>query len=538
MKKRLLCALMAVLLLLGLAACGPTETPPQSPTDGGNAPSNEPGDGVEYKDEIVIQMSGEITNFDPAYLSGVDTSRIGYLIFDHLVRYDHDGNIVPRLAESWEPNADGTEWTFHLRSDALWHDGTPVLASEVKYNYDRIRDPETASPRAADLAAVEEITCPDETTVVFKLNEPFAAFIDKCLLVNPTLIAQPAALEQWGDEFTSHAVGSGPFMLKEWVQGERVALEANESFYLGAPATKYVTFRQIDDAMTAMVELEQGNIDFLINVPQTELSRFDESDKITLQRADDYNVAWIFFNYNFDQYQDINIRKGLAHCIDYDTIRETLIKDLTTKADGSLPSMSWAYEPDTIPYTYDTDLALSHFAASGWTDSDGDGLLDKNGETLKVELNLYQRDPEAMVMEAVQNYFKQVGVDVKLNIQERVSFTEKMLAKTEFSTFLLRLSQDNTEPVLFIEAIFLSTGSYNLNGYVNAEVDDLLNRARVITDTDERISLYSQAQKLIKEDYPCLPLFSMYNFIGLNAKVEGFQHSASCFDLLNVRVQK
>lgn len=531
MRKKIICLLCAIILVVSMAACSNDSSQPP-------AADNDQGKAVEYKDELVIQMTADITNLDPAYLSSVDTSRVGYLIFDHLVRYDKKGNIVPRLAERWETSEDGLTWTFYLRQNAKWHDGTPVKASEIKYNYDRIKDPNTAAPRAADLAAIKSIDAPDDYTVVFHLEEPFAAFIDKCLLVNPALIAQPAALEEYGKDFSNKPVGSGPYKLVEWVPGEKVVLEANEDFYLGAPATKKVVFKIIPDVMTAMIELEEGQIDMLLNVPQSELSRFKEVDSIELLKAEDYNVSWLFLNVNKSPFDDIKVRKALAHSIDRDTIYETLISDIGVKADGTLPTISWAYEKDTEDYNYDPELSKTLLKEAGWEDKDGDGFVEKNGKKLTVEINAYTREPENQVLEAVQNYFKKAGIDAKLNIGEKAAFTEKMLKKTEYGTYTLRISQDNPEPVLFIELIFHSKGSFCLNNYKNEKVDQLLEEARRITDMEKRKELYSEAQKLIKEDYPMIPLFSVYNQIGVNKKLEGYEHSTSCFDILNVKVRK
>lgn len=264
MKAKRLLSMIALILALAMcfAACGePSGTPneTENPGPGTSQPGGEEPSGnadQEYDDTIVIDMNSEVTNFDPAYLAGVTTSRVACLMMDHLCYMDLDGNIIPRLAESWEANEDATEWTFHLRKDVKWHDGTPFVAADVKYNIDRIIDPEVAALRAGDLACVDSVEAPDDYTVVFKLNTPVAAFITKCLLVNPTLLAQPKALQEYGESYSDHVVGTGPYKLVEWIPGEKVRLEANPDFYLGEPATKYVEFRLIPDAMTALIELE------------------------------------------------------------------------------------------------------------------------------------------------------------------------------------------------------------------------------------------------------------------------------------------
>ena len=180
MKAKRLLSMIALVLALAMcfAACGePSEAPntTATPTDdpGTQSGAENAGDsGKEYDDTIVIDMNSEVTNFDPAYLAGVTTSRVACFMMDHLCYMDHDGNIIPRLAESWEANEDATVWTFHLRKDVKWHDGTPFVAADVKYNFDRIINPDVAALRAGDLACVDSVEAPDDYTVVFNLNTP------------------------------------------------------------------------------------------------------------------------------------------------------------------------------------------------------------------------------------------------------------------------------------------------------------------------------------------------------------------------------
>ena len=352
MKAKRLLSMIALILALAMcfAACGePSGTPneTENPEPGTSQPGGEEPSGnadQEYDDTIVIDMNSEVTNFDPAYLAGVTTSRVACLMMDHLCYMDLDGNIIPRLAESWEANEDATVWTFHLRKDVKWHDGTPFVAADVKYNFDRIINPDVAALRAGDLACVDSVEAPDDYTVVFNLNTPVAAFITKCLLINPGLLAQPKALEEYGESYSDHVVGTGPYKLVEWIPGEKVRMEANPDFYLGEPATKYVEFRLIPDPMTALIELEQGNIDFLFNIPSTEMAAFENNEDIVLERAKDFGVCWIFLNVAMDPCNDINVRKAIAHAIDYETIYQTMLTDFGLLADSYLPNHNWAYD--------------------------------------------------------------------------------------------------------------------------------------------------------------------------------------------------
>ena len=524
-KRRISVLALLLALALCLSACG-----------GGGDSENGDGDSA-YDDTIAIDMNSEITNFDPAYLSGMSTSRVACFMMDHLCYMDHDGNIIPRVAESWEPNEDATVWTFHLRKDVKWHDGTPLVAADVKYNFDRIIDPEVAALRASDMACIESVEAPDDYTVVFNLNTPVAAFITKCLLINPGLLAQPAALEEYGESYSDNVVGTGPYKLVEWVPGEKVVMEANPDFYLGEPATKYIEFRLIPDSMTALIELEQGNLDFLFNIPSSELGAFETNENISLERAKDFGVSWIFLNTAMEPCNDINVRKAIAHAIDYDTIYNTILTEYGVPADSYLPMHNWAYTPDTVKYNYDPDLARELLAEAGWTDTDGDGFVDKNGQTMKLEIGCTKRESDNMMLEAAQNYLKQVGIDVSMSLLESAAFDERLAAQ-DFQAYVLSISQDSPEPALLIDFAFTSYAGYNKFGYNNPEVDELVLQANSTGDQETRKELYIQIQKIIKEDYVSLPFYSRYAQVGVSSKVEGFTHSAAIFNLEDVKVKK
>ena len=528
--KKILSALTILLTLaLCLSACGSGNQPPSgNGGEGGNEPA---GTETAYKDTITIEMNREISNFDPAYLSGMSTSRVASFIMDHLCYMDHEGNIIPRIAESWEANENATQWTFHIRKDVKWHDGTPLVAADVKYNFDRIIDPDVAALRANDLACVDSIEAPDDYTVVFHLNTPVAAFITKCLLVNPSFLAQPAALEEYGESFTEHAIGTGPYKLAEWVPGEKVRLEANPDFYLGEPATKYIEFKLIPDAMTALIELEQGNIDFLFSIPSTEISAFENNDSIVLERAKDFGVAWLFLNVDVEPFNDINIRKAIAHAIDYDTIYTTMLSEFGEPADSYLPKHNWAYTPDTIPYNYDPDMSKELLAGAGWTDTDGDGLVDKDGKTMQLEIGCTKTESENVLVEAAQNYLRQIGIDVTMSVMESAAFNERF-QQQDFPAYVLNISQDSPEPALLIDSVFADHAGYNKCGYINPRVEELVKAANARKDA------YVEIQKLIKEDYVSFPFFSRYAQVGTTNKVEGFVNSAAIFNLQDVRVAK
>lgn len=540
MKRSVTSILTATLAAVLLVGCSGQQAQPTdaNKTEAGNANSTQDGETKKYKDELVIQAVADISDLDPAYMNDVPTRKVGNLIMDNLLRYDEKGEIIPHIAEKWEVTPDGKTWTFTIRKGIKFHDGTDLTAKEIKFNYDRLLDPNTKATRASDLEVIQSVEEKDPYTLVFHLKEPYAAFIPKCIITMPSLLASPKAIQEQGKDFNQNPIGSGPYILKEWVPNDRVVLEANPDYFLGAPATKRVVFRVMPDAMTSLIELENGKIDILQKVQPTEAQNIMNNEKLTLSAEPGYNVRWIFFNQKIAPFDDVKVRAALTYAVDRAAIQESLLSGVAELANGFAPSTSWSYEPNTTPYDFSVEKAKELLKEAGWSDTNGDGFVDKDGKNMVVDLNVsngrYLMDKE--IMEVIQNQWKNVGVDAKLNVMEWGSYIEKVKNKDKLGVFFLGYSQDNAEPSIFIDTIFHSEGTINYYNYKNEKVDKLFEQGRVVVDQAERKKLYSEAQKLMADDFPAIPIYSELNQYALTKKVEGFVNTPANFEIRNVKV--
>jgi ABC-type transport system substrate-binding protein len=489
----------------------------------------------EYKDEMVIRLAADMANLHPAHSIGLLTYYVHTQIFDSIAKYNPDGVAVPSLAEGWDISKDGLTWTVRIHPDAKFSDGTKVSAQDVKYIYDITLDPKTASPRRAKIdSMVKDIVVKDDKTLEFKLKGPASLFADHCFFLP---IAKPESIKKYGENYNNHAVGAGLYKLKQWVPGEKIVLERNEYHHRAVAATPRLAFKIIPDSMTAQIELEEGAIDLLMDIQQSDLPRFEGNKSIKLVKAAPLNVRWLVFNKNVPPFDDIDIRRAISHAVDRDAIAETILAGIGKKADGFMPDQYPAYEPNTVPYDYDLKKTDESMAKAGYKKND-QGFWEKDGKKLTVPLHLRSRSPESEIIEAVHSYLVKAGFDAKIMRMEDGQFIQELREKNKFGTYFLGISQDYSDPIGFLDLVFYKNGVWNHSGFDNPRVNEIIERTLEISDQDERTRLFKEAQKIIKEDYPALPLAIYFNQAGVNAKMEGYVHSAAWLELTNVKIAK
>ena len=489
----------------------------------------------EYKDEMVIRLAADIENLHPAHSIGLLTYYVHTQVFDSLAKYNPDGVAIPSLADRWDISEDGLTWTVKIHPDAKYSDGGKVTAQDVKYVYDVTLDPKTASPRRTKIESmVEGIEVLDDETIAFKLKGPASLFPDHCFFLP---IAKPESLEKYGDNYNNHTVGIGLFEVEKWIPGERIILRRNEHHHRAVAASPRVVFKIIPDAMTAQIELEENAIDLLMDVQQSDLDRFKDAGRIKLVQSAPLNLRWLIFNFNVPPFDDLDIRKAITHAIDRDAIAETILEGIGKKSDGHLPDQYPQYEPNTVPYDYDLAKTEASMADAGYA-KDAQGFWAKDGRRLVVPLIHQPREPEAQIMEAVQSYLTEAGFEAKLQQLERGQFIKELREKDKFGVYFLSIGQDYSDPIGFLDLVFYKNGVWNHSGYSNDRVNEIIETTLRITDQPERTKLFKEAQRVIKEEYPAVPLCILFNQAGINAKLEGYTHSAAWLDLTNARVAK
>lgn len=446
-------------------------------------------------------------SLDPALSTDVPTGRaVGY-VFDGLVRFTPDAQVVPGLARAWEVSSDGITYTFHLRTGVKFHDGSPFTAKNVLSSFRRVLDPKTKGGRgwplypvagAKDYAggkggSVTGLTSPNDSTVVIKLTEPFAIF--------PKLLAMPVAAivpDPVPANFGEHPIGTGPWKFVEWRHDDYLKFAANPDYFEGRPRADSLMARIIPEPSTAVAEFESGNVDVLY-VPEGETKNWEQTDekKAMLMTAPALRVFYIAINTTRGPLANLKVRQALNHAIDARGILEGVVSGRGNLAAGVVPPALPGGDSARKGYVRDVAKAKQLLAEAGFP----------NG--MDVELWTSQTPPFPRIGQTVQAYLKEANVRVTLVQRDASSMREAARAgKTDLA--LKDWFADYPDAENFLYPLLHSTNKGvggNVSFYSNPEFDELVNAARREQDEAKRAAIYRQADELEYQDAPMIYLF-------------------------------
>ncbi len=509
MKKRILSLVMVVAMLVLATACG-KPAPASQPADQGAAGT------TEYKDTIKIGVDVDPNTLDPRLQTNVTVSRVGELLYSGLVELNENLEPQPDLAESWEQK-DATTIVFHLRKDVKWHDGTPFTSADVKYTYETILDKDFGSAARSRYVPIKEILTPDDYTVQFNLSEPYAPLLT---YLDHKIVPQSA---KDNPGFAENPIGTGPYKFVSWSKNSVIKLTANESYFGGAPATKNIEIYTIPDNTTRVSALEAGDVDFIHSpLSPQDIPRMKENDKVVVYQTNGLGVTFVNFNHQAELLKDKNVRIGLAHMIDKDTISKEIYQGMDTPANGPVLPASWAFSPDIKDYPYDPAKGLKILNDAGWKDTDGDGILDKNGKKLKVKLSTHTEDPNRMqALEFIQNTFTSNGIEAEVSTFEWATFSADMTAGNYEIAIVGLLNINDPDRGMYIQ--FHTGGGQNYGKYSYPELDALLDKGRATTEQSERAKIYQQAAQTINDEVMWRTLVFQGYVAMYNKNLEGFK---------------
>ncbi len=491
-------ALLSLLLCLTVSAC-------QNSQDA-SLPGVEEVITPEYGDTFIEASIGDASTLLPVLASDSASSDISGLVYNGLVRYNKDLKIEGELAESWEVSADNLTITFKLRQDVNWHDGTPFTAEDVLFNYQLYTDPKTPTAYAESFKQVIKAEVLDPYTFRVVYEKPYApALISWGMPVHPKHLLEGQDVTK--SPLARKPVGTGPFKLVDWQAGEKIVLESNPDYFEGQPYIKRVVYRIIPDPSTQFLELQTGSLDFMGLSPL----QFDrQTDTLAFKRLYNkyryLNFGYTYLGYNLKRplFQDKRVRQALACAINKKEIVDGVLMGYGVAATGPYKPDTWVYNPKVRRYDYNPQKARELLAEAGWADSDGDGILEKDGKKLAFTIVTNQgNDLRSKTGEIIQRRFRQIGVDVQLRIIEWATFLKEFINPGKFDATILGWT-GGPEPDQYNIWHSSKTGPRQLNfiGFKNAEVDSLLESGRRIFDLEQRKAYYDRFQEILAEEQP------------------------------------
>ena len=454
-------------------------------------------------------------------------------VYDPLVWLTTDGTFVPGLAEEWEISEDGLTYTFHLRDDVTFHDGTPFNAAAVRFSLDRIADPETQSRKAAGmLGPYDRTEIVDDRTVRVHFNEPYAPFLTSLSTVYLAMVS-PEAVVEWGDEYQFHQVGTGPFIFDEYIPKDHLTLVRNPdydwapSFFerQGPPELEEVTFRFYSDPATRALALESGEADVMGEIPPQDAVRLDDSDDYSLMPVSIPGQPLQFFiNTQRAPLNDRQVRQALIYAIDRPAIVKTVFREYSPPAYGPLTRPTFAYDSDVEGmYASDVDQAAALLDEAGWTDSDGDGIRDRDGEPLTLEMILMGWGYIPEVGQMMQDQFKKVGVGMETR---ELTFSNAIGEVAEGNYDLIPFLFSSSDPDI-IRTTFHSSnvgGGFNWSKFSDSQLDTWLEAGKQEMDEAARREIYARIQQYIMDQSIIIPVRDYVNLNAASGDVQNLRY--------------
>jgi peptide/nickel transport system substrate-binding protein len=463
-----------------------------------------------YGGTLNVGFPSDSKTFDPVFSVETTERQVLYVVYNTLVRFGTDFSIHPELAESWTIEDGGKRVAFKLRQGVKFHDGSDFNAAAVKWNIDRRLDPAVASPQRTLLEPViSSVDAPDPQTVVFNLKSPYPGLLS-LLGERPGFMVSPAAVAKFGQDFGSNPVGTGPFVFKEWVRGNRIEVTKNPNYWdKGKPYLDRIVFRDIAGSVVGAQRLISGEIDFVGDMSPQDVRQLENRPEIKLYPITVgrwYSLQW---HWNEPPFNNAKLRQAVAHAIDRKRLNDILMMGKGTVSDGPTPPGLWWFDEKTKSYDHDPAKARALLAEAGYP----------NG--FEFTLSTPQVAIFQQINQLVQEQFAAVGIKVRLDPVAQGEWYSRLVKRvTNFSP--TRWTQ-RADPDGLLYILFHSKGFANTTGYKNDKVDSLLDQARSTFDTAARTKLYSEAQQTIVQDLPMVPLFNSVEYGALRTNVQGFE---------------
>lgn len=490
---------------------------------------------------LVLGYSVELQGLNPLLSTDQNANEIiDYLLFTTLVRYDEGYAVVPGLAESWTLTPGDV--VFRLREDVTWHDGRPVTAEDVAFTFRRAKDPATASPLAAAyLSNVDgaEVLGPHEIRFTFTgpHSQPLEDFF--WAPVPRHLLADVPAAKLARHPFNRAPVGNGPYRFVSWTVNRQLVFEANPDFSPslgGPPAIRRIVYRIIPESTSLLAELLSGGIQVDGPLSPADAPKVERAEGVRLFRFPWRQFSYIGWNGRKLLFREPVVRRALTMAIDRATLLEGVLEGYGTPAVGMIPPWH-RYAPAIQPLPYDPDSAAVLLAAAGWRDSDGDGVLDRDGRPFRFELLANQRSPVyGDMVQIIQAQLRRVGIEAVPRLLEWQTLLG-LHRRREFDAVLTNWVLDNfrVDPrVLFHGTQAATPNSANRSSYSSPVADSLMDLGVRTMDDTEAARIWGEFSKVIQRDQPLTFLFWQDELAGVSRRLEGVRMDARG-ELVNVR---
>ncbi|HSW09701.1 MAG TPA: glutathione ABC transporter substrate-binding protein [Bacillota bacterium] len=460
---------------------------------------------------IVVAQGADAVSLDPHKTNDLPSARVMRHIYDTLVVQDEDLAIQPGLATEWK-QIDDLTWEFKLRRGVEFHNGEALKAADVKFSFDRLLNPETASPGAFILGVLESVQVVDDYTVRLRLKQPFTPILSH-LAHNVSGILNQKAVEAVGaEDYGRQPVGTGPFSFVNWTTGEHIDLVRFDGYWGTKATPNTLRFRNIREGATRAIELETGAVDIAFDIEPADYERLKGLDTVQIVRHPTLTTQYIGFNLQKPPFDRVEVRRAINHAINVPEIIEHVLLNVGRKATGPISPVVWGAHPDLEGYEFNPDRARQLLAQAG--------LAQGFSTTIWTNDNPIRMK----IAEVVQRRLADIGITVEIQVLEWGTYLADTAAG-KHDMFILGWVSVTGDADYGLYSLFHSSqfgNAGNRTFYKNERVDYLLDKGRTSAVAEERLAAYKEAQELIVADAPWLFLNVGEGVQGLGKTITGF----------------
>ena len=488
---------------------------------------------AQAQSSLTIGSRLEFTVLDPHKSSAAFDAPLFFGVFENLIMRDgNTGDLHPALATDWSVSDDGLTWTFQLREDVVFHDGTPFNAEAAAFNFKRMVDPATESQYARfEIGPFADARAIDEFTLELEFSSPYG-LLPSALSTYGMGMMSPAAVERLGDDVSWNPVGTGPYRFVSFTPGQSVVLEKNPDYAWAPdfmsrtePYFDTITFRFIEEDATRAAALERGEIDMALYLDAFDWLDFEANPNFETHGYErlGYPPAGLFINVMKSPTDDVRVRQALVHATDSQLLRDVIFEGIYNPSGGVMSTFSFGYDATAGEmYPYDPERAGELLDEAGWTLNSATGYRERDGERLTIEyLTLSGVASQAEVLEAE---WRRQGIQVNVLVQDNPAqqgTAQEGLHNVVWSQW------GGVDPSALQGRYGCENigGGWNFAHYCNDRVTEIFELARAETDQDVRAELFSELQHILMGDATIVPLYNVMILVAANEGIDGWNPS-------------
>lgn len=446
-------------------------------------------------DTVVVAVNIDSSSMNPWLSTTITDKNVVNHLFDTLLRRGEDMSVQPHLARAYRP-LDDTTWEFQLRDDVTFTNGERLTAHSVAYTVEHFRDPELNAPSIAQFRLIDRVEVIDDYTFHIVTSEPLPAL--PALMTEFWIIPEGYTASVGGQTLGTQPVGSGPYMLADWVRDERIVLEANPDYWNGAPDIRFVEFRVVPDQNTRIAQAQTGEADIVAQIPAESIPLLERTGRVRVVEAPGPRAYFLTLNTRHDTpLLDVRVRQALNYAVDVESILGFIFEGRGRPLATLLTPEQFGYDPSIAPYGFDPDRARELLAEAGYPSG---FEIDMQAPTSR-----YPKDVE--VAQAIAAQLADVGVRVNLTIVEWGTYIGQFRAEQGPPMFLLGWSIPTFDPDSILTPLLTTGNTYDR--FADPDLQTLIERARSTVDADERRQVYSDVQRLMRELAPMVFLYQL-----------------------------